>query len=93
MPTEGLFRLIRQPIYVAVALTVWTVPVWTPDQLALAICYTGDCLLAPRLKERRFARRYGSRFDAYRASVPYVLPWFGKRKDITWSERSENKMS
>jgi hypothetical protein len=36
MPTRGLFRLIRQPIYVAFALTLWTVPVWTPDQLALA---------------------------------------------------------
>lgn len=74
MPTAGLFRLIRQPIYVAFALTLWTVPVWTPDQLALAICYTGYCLLAPRLKERRFAQRYGSRFDAYRAHVPYAVP-------------------
>ena len=36
MPTQGLFRLIRQPIYVAFALTLWTVPVWTPDQLVLA---------------------------------------------------------
>ena len=55
MQTQGLFRLIRQPIYVAFALTLWTVPVWTPDQLALAISFTAYCLLAPRLKERRFA--------------------------------------
>lgn len=74
MPTEGLFRLIRQPIYVAFALTLWTVPVWTPDQLFLAVLYTAYCLLAPRLKERRFARRYGDRFQRYRAAVPYVLP-------------------
>ena len=74
MPTRGLFRVIRQPIYVAFALTLWTVPVWTPDQLALAICYTGYCLLAPRLKEKRFAARYGARFESYRAKVPYVLP-------------------
>ena len=74
MPTQGLFRLIRQPIYVAFALTLWTVPIWTPDQLALAICFTSYCLLAPRLKERRFARRYGERFARYRANVPYALP-------------------
>ncbi len=74
MPTRGLFRLIRQPIYVAFALTLWTVPVWTPDQLLLATCYTAYCLLAPRLKERRFAARYGPRFAAYRARVPYALP-------------------
>ena len=74
MPTLGLFRVIRQPIYVAFALTLWTVPVWTPDQLALAVSYTAYCLLAPRLKERRFAARYGERFERYRASVPYVVP-------------------
>ena len=74
MPTLGLFRSIRQPIYLAFALTLWTVPVWTPDQLALAISYTAYCLLAPRFKERRFAARYGERFDRYRAQVPYILP-------------------
>jgi methanethiol S-methyltransferase len=74
MPTQGLFRLIRQPIYVAFALTLWTVPVWTPDQLALATVFTAYCLLAPRLKERRFAARYGAQFETYRANVPYVLP-------------------
>ncbi|MEM9050241.1 MAG: isoprenylcysteine carboxylmethyltransferase family protein [Pseudomonadota bacterium] len=74
MPQAGLFRLIRQPIYVAFALTLWTVPVWTPDQLALASSYTAYCLLAPRLKERRFAKRYGARFAAYRARTPYAVP-------------------
>lgn len=81
MPTSGLFRLIRQPIYVAFALTLWTVPVWTPDQLALAICFTAYCLLAPRLKERRFAARYGVRFDRYRAKVPYAMPRLTPTKD------------
>ena len=74
MPTLGLFRVIRQPIYVAFALTLWTVPVWTPDQLALAISLTAYCLLAPILKERRFAARYGERFERYRDAVPYALP-------------------
>lgn len=74
MPTLGLFRVIRQPIYAAFALTLWTVPVWTPDQLALAISFSAYCLLAPRLKERRFAARYGSRFTRYRTRVPYMLP-------------------
>ncbi len=74
MPTQGLFRLMRQPIYVAFALTLWTPPVWTPDQLALAVSFTAYCVLAPRLKERRFAARYGARFDRYRAAVPYMLP-------------------
>jgi methanethiol S-methyltransferase len=81
MPTDGLFRLVRQPIYVAFALTLWTVPVWTPDQLVLAISFTAYCLLAPRLKERRFAARYGEQFQNYRATVPYAIPRLTRAKD------------
>ncbi|MEM1021026.1 MAG: isoprenylcysteine carboxylmethyltransferase family protein, partial [Pseudomonadota bacterium] len=65
MPSTGLFRLIRQPIYVAFALTLWTVPLWTPDQLAVAVTLTFYCLAAPLRKERRLEARYGERFKAY----------------------------
>ena len=74
MPERGLFRHIRQPIYLAFALTVWLVPVWTPDQIVIALALGGYCLLGPRLKEARFRRRYGERFEAYRAATPYWLP-------------------
>ncbi|NNJ75139.1 MAG: isoprenylcysteine carboxylmethyltransferase family protein [Anderseniella sp.] len=74
MPTLGVFRWIRQPIYVAFALTLWTVPTWTPDQLGLAVSFTAYCLCAPRLKEARFLARYGDRFQKYRQRVPYALP-------------------
>lgn len=81
MPTGGLFRVIRHPIYLAFALTLWTVPVWTPDQLALAVTLTANCLAAPRPKERRFEARYGERFRAYRTKVLYMLPATGKDRD------------
>ncbi len=74
MPTTGTFRIIRQPIYVAFALTLWTVPVWTPDQLALALSLSAYCLLAPILKERRFKARYGADFETYKGRVPYAIP-------------------
>lgn len=74
MPTRGLFGLVRHPIYVAFALTLWTVPAWTPDQLALALALTAYCLLAPMLKERRLAARHGEEFTRYRARVPYAVP-------------------
>src|SRR5665213_2320260 len=75
MPKTGLFRIMRQPIYVAFALTVWTVPTWTPDQLAVALALTGYCLLGPLLKEERFRRRFGQQFETYAAMTPYWLPW------------------
>lgn len=74
MPTTGLFRLTRQPIYVAFTLTLWTVPTWTPDQLMLAGTLTAYCVAAPLLKEARFRRIYGSAFDDYARAVPYWLP-------------------
>jgi protein-S-isoprenylcysteine O-methyltransferase Ste14 len=75
MPETGLFRIVRQPIYVSFALTLWCVPMWTPDQVLIASVYTAYCVLAPRLKEKRFARLYGDRFVAYQARVPYWIPW------------------
>jgi len=80
MPTTGTFRLIRQPIYLSFALTLWLVPTWTPDQLLLASIYTAYCLLAPRLKERRFTDRYGDRFARYRARTPYMIPTLKRRE-------------
>lgn len=75
MPRTGLFRLCRQPIYVSFALTTWTVPTWTPDQLVVALVLSAYCLLGPLFKEARFAKLFGGEFAAYRRSVPYWLPW------------------
>jgi methanethiol S-methyltransferase len=75
MPSTGLFRLTRQPIYVGFSLIVWTVPTWTPDQLMLAVVLTAYCRFAPRFKEERYRRMYGSAFDSYACRVPYWLPW------------------
>jgi methanethiol S-methyltransferase len=75
MPRSGLFRLCRQPIYVSFALATWTVPVWTPDQLVLALVLTAYCVTGPLLKERRFRRIFGREFDAYASRTPYWLPW------------------
>lgn len=74
MPTRGLFRIVRQPIYIAFALTLWTPPVWTADQVGLALVWTAYCLFAPLLKERRFADLYGARWQTYKRRVPYWLP-------------------
>jgi protein-S-isoprenylcysteine O-methyltransferase Ste14 len=73
-PTRGLFRLCRQPVYLAFALTLWAGPVYTLDRVVLASAWTAYCFTAPRLKERRYLSYYGERFARYRAAVPYILP-------------------
>ena len=92
MPTEGLFKVIRQPIYLAFALTTWTVPIWTPDQLCLAIVLTTYCLSAPLFKEKRFSLRFGARFESYQASVPYMVPRIlGCKRDKIRIDQDLNK--
>ena len=80
MPEGGLFRMTRQPIYLAFTLTMWTVPTWTPDQLAVAVTLTAYCLIGPLFKEARFRRVFGGKFEAYRQRVPYWLPWPSRRE-------------
>jgi protein-S-isoprenylcysteine O-methyltransferase Ste14 len=73
-PARGTFRHVRQPIYVAFALILWTGPVWTPDHLLVAVGWTAYCLLGPLFKERRYLGFYGVRFERYRRLVPYWCP-------------------
>jgi cellulose synthase/poly-beta-1,6-N-acetylglucosamine synthase-like glycosyltransferase/protein-S-isoprenylcysteine O-methyltransferase Ste14 len=82
MPATGLFRLCRQPIYVSFALTLWTVPTITPDQLVVSSVLTAYCLVGPLFKEARFARLFGESFAHYQRSVPYWLPWPRRRAAV-----------
>jgi methanethiol S-methyltransferase len=80
MPVRGLFRWTRQPIYLAFACTVWTVPNWTPDQLVIAVVLTAYCLIGPLFKEARFRKIYGAAFADYQNTHPYWLPFPRKKK-------------
>lgn len=78
-PQAKSFQTCRQPIYLAFALTLWTGPVWGPDHLAIALLWTGYCVVGPVFKERRYLDRYGEEFAAYQARVPF-FPGLGVRQ-------------
>jgi len=80
LPTFGLFRFVRQPIYASFALTTWTTPIWTLDQLLIAIIFTIYCVIAPRFKEKRFEKKFGKKFTKYKSKVPYMVPSFSLKK-------------
>ncbi len=71
LPTTGLFRVCRQPIYFSFMLTLWTGPVWTWDKIFLASIWRTYCYWGPVLKERRLMRSFGEEFKAYCSRVPY----------------------
>lgn len=74
LPTTGLFRVCRQPIYFSFMLTLWSGPVWTVDKVFLAVLWSVYCYWGPVLKEQRLERSFGEAFRAYRACTPY-WPW------------------
>jgi 2-polyprenyl-6-methoxyphenol hydroxylase-like FAD-dependent oxidoreductase/protein-S-isoprenylcysteine O-methyltransferase Ste14 len=71
---RGLYKYVRQPVYIAFALTLWTGAVWTPDRLALALAWTAYCILGPLFKEQRYRKHYGLAYTLYQWSVPYWVP-------------------
>ncbi|MBK8091601.1 MAG: FAD-dependent monooxygenase [Verrucomicrobiaceae bacterium] len=70
----GLFKWVRQPIYLSFTLILWTAPVWTPDHLVLALLWTVYCYVAPFIKEKRYRQWYGDAFARYQRRVPYWNP-------------------
>jgi len=83
LPTHGLFKFIRQPIYASFALTTWTTPNWTLDQLLIAAVFTAYCVIAPKFKEKRFEKRFGKKFTNYQSQVPYMVPSFSVKKQTS----------
>ncbi len=76
--TKGLYRYVRQPIYISFAMLLWLTSNVTPDQLVLAVAWTGYCVVGSALKERRFLRYFGDTFRRYQTQVPFWFPILGK---------------
>ncbi len=76
--TQGVYRHVRQPIYLGFALILWTAPVWTPDWLVLAGGWSLYCFVGAMMKERRFVGFFGDKFRAYQQRVPFWLPRFAR---------------
>lgn len=76
--TRGLYRFVRQPIYISFALTLWVTSTLTPDLFVLATAWTGYCVVGSALKEKRFLRYFGEAFRKYQTQVPFWFPRFGK---------------
>ena len=74
LPTNGLYSVIRHPIYASFFLAVVTVPCWTADQLIISFILGGYCVFAPILKDRRLIKRHGQNYIKYKNITPYMIP-------------------
>ncbi len=72
---DGLYGLVRHPLYLFSLLALWPVPVMTDVYLGFVVGATIYFVVGSRLEERRLARDFGDVYNAYRRRVPWLLPW------------------
>lgn len=78
--TGGLFRLVRNPIFSSMLLTVFALVLATPSAWTVcgAIYATTLISLQTRLEERHLVRLHGEQYRQYAARVGRFLPGLGR---------------
>ena len=75
LKSDGLYGLVRHPIYFAWLLLVWPVPLMTGSRLLFAVLSTAYLVAAVPFEERSLVREFGPAYDAYRARVRWRMLW------------------
>lgn len=71
---NGMYRLVRHPLYFFSLLAIWPMPVMTVNVLLFNIGATLYFLAGSRVEERRLVRVYGDAYRKYQQRVPGVIP-------------------
>ena len=69
---------VRHPLYLGLLLFVWGM-VGDARAAVTAGCVTAYVLIGIHFEERKLLRLHGADYAAYRARVPMLLPWRGRR--------------
>jgi methanethiol S-methyltransferase len=85
--TPGPYRLVRHPLYVGWLFAFWSTPTMTLAHLLFSVATTSYILIAIQFEERDLAREHGDAYDAYRRSVPMLIPFTRRHRDSELAER------
>lgn len=78
-----LYRLVRHPLMLGFLIAFWAAPTMSGGRLLFAAVTTGYILVAIRLEERDLAVTLGEDYQAYRRSVPMLVPRLTARHPAT----------
>ena len=84
--TPGPYRLVRHPLYVGWLFAFWSTPTMTLAHLLFSIMTTAYILVAIQFEERDLAREHGESYEAYRRSVPMLVPSIRRRANAKAAE-------
>lgn len=85
--TPGPYRLVRHPLYVGWLFAFWSTPTMTLAHLLFSVATTAYILIAIQLEERDLVREHGDSYEAYRRSVPMLIPFTRRPQDSQPAER------
>ena len=85
--TPGPYRLVRHPLYVGWLFAFWSTPTMTVAHLLFSVATTAYILIAIQLEERDLIREHGDSYEAYRRSVPMLIPFTRRQRESEIDER------
>jgi methanethiol S-methyltransferase len=90
--TPGPYRLVRHPLYVGWLFAFWSTPRMTFAHLLFTIATTAYILIAIQFEERDLSREHGDSYEAYRRSVPMLIPFTRRHRDSELAKRISMKV-
>lgn len=72
------YRFVRHPLYFGFLLGFWMTPTMTLAHLVFALATTAYIVLAIQFEERDLVTEHGADYEAYRRSVPMLVPGSGR---------------
>jgi methanethiol S-methyltransferase len=75
LQTNGLYGIVRHPLTSLLILCLWSHATMTAGRLTLNVLFTIYAIGGTVFEERDLIRKFGSKYEAYRAQVPAFVPF------------------
>ena len=77
LQTDGVYGLVRHPLYFFSLCVLWGMPVMTTGLLGLVIGTTLYFIVGSLLEEQKMAEAYGRAYEQYQENTPWMIPFIG----------------
>ncbi len=74
LTVNGVYRLVRHPLYLFSLLFIWFLPTMSAAALGLAIGATVYFVLGSLLEEQKLKQQFGKAYVEYQQEVPWMIP-------------------